>query len=72
MPTKNSDTPEKKSPVPVLSYKNFEELKKFMDDRGKIVPASKSGLTSKQQRLVTREIKRARHLGLLPSIQKSR
>jgi len=72
MATQNSDTPDKKNPVPILSYKNSEELRKFMDDRGKIVPSSKSGLTSKQQRLVTREIKRARHLGLLPSIQNSR
>ena len=50
----------------VFSYKNPEELKKFTDDRGKIVPASKSGLSSKQQRRVTREVKRARHLALLP------
>ncbi|MFC1653286.1 30S ribosomal protein S18 [Patescibacteria group bacterium] len=53
----------------VISYKDPKALSKHVDDRGKIQPRSKSGLTAKEQRVLTREIKRARHLGLLPYTQ---
>lgn len=51
-----------------FDYKNVEVLKRFMTERGNIVPRSRSGLSSKQQRQLTREIKRARHLALLPFV----
>lgn len=49
-----------------ISYKNYEQLARFLNDRARIIGRSRSGLTPKQQRRLTREIKRARHLGLLP------
>lgn len=49
-----------------ISYKNYEQLARFLNDRARIIGRSRSGLSPKQQRLLTREIKRARHLGLLP------
>ena len=49
-----------------VSYKNFEELGKLINDRARIIGRKRSGLGAKEQRLVSREIKRARHLGLLP------
>lgn len=48
------------------SYIDIVTLRKFMTDRAKIVPALKSSLCSKHQRFVTRHIKYARHLSLLP------
>lgn len=49
-----------------VSYKNVLLLKKLISDRGKIMPKSKTGICSKHQRQVTREIKKARFLALLP------
>lgn len=48
------------------SYSDIVSLKRFITDRAKIVPKLKSNLCSKHQRLVTRQIKYARHLSLLP------
>jgi small subunit ribosomal protein S18 len=53
---------EKKTP----SYTDTVGLKRFTSGRGKIVGKSRSGVCSKHQRAVTREIKRARLLALLP------
>ncbi len=50
----------------VLDYKNPQLLKNFLSDRGKIVPARISGLSARQQRQLTKAIKRARMLSLLP------
>lgn len=53
----------------IPSYKDPKTLVKFIDDRGKIQPRSKTGLNAKEQRLLTQEVKRARHLGLVPFTQ---
>lgn len=47
-------------------YKNYTELTKFVSDRAKIIPKSRSGLCTKHQRRLSNSIKRARTLGLLP------
>lgn len=47
-------------------YKDVNTLKKYMSDRAKIMPKTRTGLCSKHQRRVAIEIKRARSLGLLP------
>jgi small subunit ribosomal protein S18 len=47
-------------------YRKFEDLTRFITDRGKIVGKSRSGLCAKHQRRLGVAIKRARHLGLLP------
>ncbi len=47
-------------------YTDIATLKKFVSDRGKIVSGSRSGVCAKHQRAVGTEIKRARHLALLP------
>jgi len=41
-------------------------LKKFLTERGKIIPRSRNGLCAKHQRHLTVSIKHARHLALLP------
>ncbi|MBN1679840.1 MAG: 30S ribosomal protein S18 [Anaerolineae bacterium] len=49
-----------------INYKDVDTLRRFMTERAKIRPRRQTGLTSKNQRLLAREIKRARHLALLP------
>ena len=52
--------------VRTIDYKDVDKLKKLISDRGKIDPRRKTGLTAKDQRKLAREIKRARHVALLP------
>lgn len=54
-------------PSLVIDYKNPEILKRFITDRGKIIPRRISGATQAQQRKITLAIKRARFLSLIPS-----
>ncbi len=49
-----------------VDYKDVDTLRKFLNERGKIVSRRVSGLSAKQQRMVTRAIKRARDMALLP------
>ncbi len=50
----------------VLDYKNAEQLKKFINDKGKILPRRATGACAKHQRDITLEVKRARHIAVLP------
>ena len=52
----------------VLDYKNPEQLKKFVNERGKILPRRITGTCAKHQRKLALEIKRARALALLPYV----
>lgn len=49
-----------------VDYRDYEFLRKFMTERGKITPARITGANAKQQRQVKRAIRRARVMGLLP------
>lgn len=55
-----------KDPSKKIDYKDVETLKKFTTDRGKILPRRVTGLNAKHQREVTRAIKRARQVALMP------
>lgn len=48
------------------SYKAYEKLARFMNDRAKIYGRKKTGLSARDQKKITKQIKRARILGLLP------
>jgi len=50
----------------VLDYKNPNVLRRFITDRGKIVPRRVSGVCAKNQRKLSTAIKRARNIALLP------
>jgi small subunit ribosomal protein S18 len=50
----------------VIDYKDEKFLRKFITDRGKIVPRRISGNCAKHQRILTVALKRGRHLALLP------
>lgn len=51
-----------------IDYKDVDLLRKFVTERGKILPRRITGLTAKQQRDLTKAIKQARILALLPFI----
>jgi small subunit ribosomal protein S18 len=51
-----------------INYKNPDILRIYLTERGKIVPRRISGNCAKHQREVTRAIKRARNLALLPYV----
>lgn len=53
-------------PSIVVDYKQPDVLKRFITDRGKIIPRRISGATAAQQRQICTAIKRARYLGLIP------
>ena len=50
-----------------IDYKDIVLLKKFLTDRGKMMPRRFTGVNAKNQRLVALAIKRSRFLGLLSS-----
>ena len=49
-----------------FDYKNDKKLRRFVTERGKIVPRRVSGVCARHQRKVKHAIKRARFLALLP------
>ncbi len=51
-----------------IDYKNPEQLRAYISDRGKIEPRRRTGTCAKHQRLLAVAIKRARHLALLPYV----
>ncbi len=49
-----------------IDYKNADLLKRYISDRGKILPRRVTGTCAKHQRELTTAIKRARHVALVP------
>ncbi|MGE5701935.1 MAG: 30S ribosomal protein S18, partial [Clostridia bacterium] len=49
-----------------IDYKDIDLLKKFVSERGKILPRRVTGTSAKYQRALTIAIKRARQVALLP------
>ncbi|MEA3507765.1 MAG: 30S ribosomal protein S18 [Synergistota bacterium] len=49
-----------------VDYKDVDKLKKYISERGKIIPRRVTGNCAKHQRQLTVAIKRARHVALLP------
>jgi small subunit ribosomal protein S18 len=54
--------------APKIDYKDVRLLQRYISERGKIVPARISAVSTKKQRLLAQAIKRARFLGLLPYV----
>ena len=50
----------------VIDYKDTAKLKKYVSERGKILPRRITGTCAKHQRALTVAIKRARHVALMP------
>lgn len=58
----------RKDEVPFFDYKDFKTLQRYINVYGQIEARKKTGLTESQQRQLSRAIKRARHLALLPFV----
>ena len=54
--------------APRVDYKNIKLLKRFISEKGKILPSRITSVSTKKQRELSRAIKRARFLALLPFI----
>lgn len=52
-----------------FSYKDAKTLRRYMTEQGYILPRAKTGLTQKQQKHLSRAVKHARQLALLPFTQ---
>ena len=53
-----------------IDYKDIRTLRTFLTERGKIIAARMTGNCTKHQRELTRAIKRARNIALIPFIEK--
>lgn len=54
--------------IETVDFKDVAILRRFINDRGKILPSRQTGNTAKQQRMISRAIRRARELALLPFV----
>jgi small subunit ribosomal protein S18 len=52
--------------ISTVDYKDIKTLKAFVTERGKIIPRRINGNCAKHQRLITKNILRARYMALLP------
>ncbi len=52
--------------VDEIDYRDVNLLRRFVTQQGKVMPARFTGASAKQQREISRAIKRAREMGLLP------
>jgi small subunit ribosomal protein S18 len=51
-----------------IDYKDIETLRRFITERGKILPRRITGVSARFQRLLSNAVKRARFIGLLPFV----
>ncbi|MBR4207653.1 MAG: 30S ribosomal protein S18 [Lachnospiraceae bacterium] len=54
------------NPEVVIDYKDTAKLRKYVSEKGKILPRRVTGCCAKHQRALTTAIKRARHVALMP------
>ena len=52
-----------------IDYKDVNKLKRYISERGKILPRRITGNCAKHQRALTVAIKRARHIAIVPYVQ---
>jgi len=53
----------------IIDYKEPRLLSRFVSERGRILPRRMTGLSAQNQRLITKAIKRAQHLALMPVVR---
>lgn len=51
-----------------VDYKEINILRRYLNDRGKILPSRQTGNTAKQQRMIASAIRKAREMALLPFV----
>lgn len=55
-----------------IDYKDVDTLQRYVTARGKIRPRRQTGVCAKHQRRLSKAIKRARHIALLPFVAEIR
>ncbi len=55
---------------PIINYKDIRLLSRYISEKGKITPSRITNVSSKKQKELSREIKRARFLALMSYTQK--
>lgn len=55
--------------IDVIDYKDVNRLKKYLTNRGKILPRRSTGTCAYHQRKLAKAIKRARQMALLPFVE---
>jgi small subunit ribosomal protein S18 len=69
MPRPNKTCAICESGVRIVDFKDERLLTRFLTERGKILPSRLSGTCGRHQRQLTRAIKRAREIALIPYIK---
>lgn len=59
------------STIEYVDYKDVDLLKRYTNEQGKLLPRRITNVSAKFQRQLTRAIKRARHMALLPFVADS-
>lgn len=54
--------------IQTIDYKDITRLRHFVTERGKIIPSRISGTDAKSQRHIAEQVRRARHIALLPFV----
>jgi small subunit ribosomal protein S18 len=67
-PRKRKQCPFTSAGVKEIDYKDIETLRRFITERGKILPRRITGVSAFYQRELSQAIKRARHMALLPFV----
>lgn len=57
--------------IEYVDYKDTEFLEQFINNQGKLLPRRVTNVPARVQRQITRAVKRARHLALLPFVTDS-
>ena len=52
-----------------IDYKDVDILRKYINEKGKILPRRVTGACAKHQRVITTAVKRARHIAIIPYTQ---
>ena len=54
--------------IKFVDYKDVDNLRRFLNPNGRILPRKRTGLTAKNQRSLAEAVKRSRFIGLLPFV----
>ncbi len=57
-----------KNQIAFFDYRDDRKLRRFLNEQGKIIPRRITGLSAKEQNLLTKSIKWARHLAIIPFV----
>ncbi|ACF13122.1 ribosomal protein S18 [Chloroherpeton thalassium ATCC 35110] len=64
----NAKKKQVRNQVVFFDYRDDRKLRRFINEQGKIIPRRITGLSAKEQRLLTKSIKWARHLAIIPFV----